>query len=45
MPFSAARSKSGRVSGPGIAGSNQASISASFSLYQRGKKVVSASSG
>ena len=38
-------SNSGRVLGPGISVSKYASISACDSRYQRGKKVVSASSG
>ena len=45
MPSRAASSKSGRVSGPGISRSKNASISAWSSIHQRGKKVVSASSG
>ena len=40
-----ASSKSGSVSGPGISRSKNASISAWSSIHQRGKKVVSASSG
>ena len=44
MPREAASSKSGRVSGPGISASKNASTSASSSS-QRGKNVVSASSG
>ena len=45
MPSSRAASNSGCVSGPGISRSKNASISACSSMYQRGKKVVSASSG
>ena len=45
MPRRFASSNSGLVSGPGIARSKYLSISAWLSMYQRGKKVVSASSG
>ena len=45
MPYSRARSKSGCVAAFGISRSNQASTSAWSSIHQRGKKVVSASSG
>src|SRR5258708_1086586 len=45
MPYSAARSNSGRVTALGISCSNQVSTSAWSSMYQRGKKGVRASSG
>src|SRR5215813_8571553 len=45
MPRRRASSKSGRVSGPGISRSKNASISVWSSIHQRGKKVVRASSG
>ena len=45
MPSSRAASNSGCVSGDGIARSKNASISSCRSKCQRGKKVVSASSG
>src|SRR5688572_15389797 len=44
-PRRAASSNSGRVSGPGISRSKNASISAWSSIHHRGKNVVSASSG
>ena len=40
MPSRRASSKSGRVSGPGISRSKNASISAWSSIHQRGKNVV-----
>ena len=45
MPSSRASSNSGRVSGPGISRSKKRSISAWSVIHQRGKNVVSASSG
>ena len=45
MPSFKASSKSGMVSGPGISRSKKLSISAGSSIHQRGKKVVSATSG
>ncbi len=45
MPSRAASSNSVAVSGPGISRSKKLSSSASSSMYQRGKKVVKASSG
>ena len=45
MPSVCAASNSGRVAGLGISRSKKLSISASSSIHQRGKKVVSASSG
>lgn len=45
MPSVRDSSNSARVSGPGISRSKYASSSVGSSMYQRGKKVVSASSG
>src|SRR3977135_4128562 len=45
MPLERASSNSGRVSGLGICASKYLSISSWLSIHQRGKKVVSASSG
>ena len=45
MPLERASSNSGRVSGLGICASKYLSTSAWSSIHQRGKKVVSASSG
>src|SRR3979490_1097993 len=45
MPLERASSNSGKVSGLGIGASKYLSTSAWSSIHQRGKKVVSASSG